>query len=422
MAASTPKNITYNFHRMDSPTTIIHDPNNSMAMCDSYTEMDEYEYSDDDISLSSNKNDNDDDDDDDSSRATSCMIPLDSTTNNNKNKKISSTVPLSPNRVLLIDELDTGGRSSAAVYYNKKKNRCSSITTNRNTAAGGKASSSCSISKATAAGRGNVCFPCPCCKAYVCQTQPQKDNLLASNPEAANDNHTSSNSLTSLVQSIFSSESKLEPELESSAKAVNKEALSSSSSIVEYTVTHTFMETWLYKKGSGRDVFGSTHWKPRWCQLVLATVPNYLMPVPLLLVSWHFSLPKPSTVILLHNKMAIAVNADTVTQSIEEEEENFPYRFDIVQCHSTENKNQSMARIFAMKNIHERDEWVYELNEAICQFEKKNKTVMRIEQMEKSKEKIGRGVVGSLPPTVPKARLERDVSAASYLEGLDLLL
>ena len=426
---------------MDSPTNIIiFDPNNNnnTSISDSYQEMMEqmeYEYSDDDISLCDD-NDNDNDNYNDSDNDNN-----DNISDKKRNSHSSATVPLSPNRMLLIDELDVGTAANknafkSSIVY-KKKN---SILTSRkrNTTAGGAASSQFPSSSASyctpnSAGRRvkNVSIPCPCCKAYVCQTQAKKDNLLASNLEENNCNdYASSNSLSSLVQYIFSTETKPEPDLEWISKPANKEA-SSPDILLEYTVTKTIMETWLYKKGSGRDVFGSTHWKPRWCQLVLATVPNVQTPVPLLLVSWHFSLPKPSTIILLKNKIAIAVNATTTCAGIGigmhsstavEEEEKLPYRFDIVQCHTTENKTQSRTWTFALKDLNDRDAWVYELNEAICQFEKKNKVVMRLEQMEKSKDKIGGGVICCLPPTVPRVRVERDLSAASNLEGLDLVL
>ncbi len=38
----------------------------------------------------------------------------------------------------------------------------------------------------------------------------------------------------------------------------------------EYTITKTFLEAWISKKGSGNDIFGSISWKPRWCQLVVS--------------------------------------------------------------------------------------------------------------------------------------------------------
>jgi len=440
-------------------------------------------------------------------------------------------VPLSPNRMLLIvDELDSArknknnnNKSSTPRTLQKSSSMSLSPQHRSNTT-----SNSNNITRIKRQQQPPMNVPCPCCKAYVhCQRQPQKDkNLLASNPDA----NVSTNSLTSLVQSIFfhtSTEDDDDNDNDQHSKA-NTNAHDATAALEErqrynyspkpkqlhhpeintpssssatllhvpqqpegYTVIKCLMETWLYKKGSGKDVFGSTYWKPRWCQLVLAninvnvnakhssavgggggtnTIP---IPVPLLLVSWHFSL-KASTVIVLRDKITIAVNAnDNLSTTIagnacgspsgtangngkvncdsareqDAHAASLPFRFDIVQCqnqHSgpfngsnngTEDSDSShnSTRTFALKDLDERDGWVYELNEAICRFEKEYKILLRQQMRDSSSicsvisngngTGTGMGMNSyALPPIVPRVRLERDVSGASNLEGLDLVL
>lgn len=40
--------------------------------------------------------------------------------------------------------------------------------------------------------------------------------------------------------------------------------------IQHYTITETIVQGWLYKKGSGNDIFGRTWWKPRWVTLAVS--------------------------------------------------------------------------------------------------------------------------------------------------------
>ena len=522
---------------MDSPTTIIffdpscldddNDERNQQQQKNKAMDLD-YEYSDDEASLDLNR---------DTRRTTSTT-----TSTNMNHMNTSTTVPLSPNRMLLIvDELDSASKKNknnkSASARTLQKSSSMSLSpqhrSHRNTTSN---SHSNNITRIKRQQQPPMNVPCPCCKAYVhCQRQPQKDkNLLASNPDA----NASTNSLTSLVQSIFFHTSTTEDDDNDNdndqqhSKARNANAhdaaaaleeaqryshspkrqllhpesntLSSSSTALlrvpqqpeGYTIIKCLMETWLYKKGSGQDVFGSTHWKPRWCQLVLANInvnvnaklsaTTIPIPVPLLLVSWHFSL-KPSTVIVLKDKITIAVNVnDNLSNTIagntysspsgtatangnsqlaweqDAHAASLPFRFDIVQCqnqHSspfngtgsnngTEDSNSDSdsshnnTRTFALKDLDERDGWVYELNEAICRFEREYKILLRQQMRDissssycsvissgngtRSRDGTGMGMNSyALPPTVPRVRLERDVSGASNLsnlEGLDLVL
>lgn len=40
--------------------------------------------------------------------------------------------------------------------------------------------------------------------------------------------------------------------------------------IQHYTITETIVHGWLYKKGSGNDIWGKTWWKPRWVTLAVS--------------------------------------------------------------------------------------------------------------------------------------------------------
>jgi len=481
---------------MDSPTTIIlFDPScldeEERNHQKKNKEMDlDYEYSDDEASLELNRN-----------------------TRRTTNMNVNTIVPLSPTRMLLIDELDSASKNKSTTTTLKKSSSMSLSPQHRSRS--NTTSHSNNINRIKRQQQPPMNVPCPCCKAYVhCQRQPQKDkNLLAYNPDRDSSNaNASTNSLTSLVQSIFSYSSTenddqhsnlnanahnataLEEAQRYSPKQLRHTEINTSTTLrvpeqpVEYTILKCLKETWLYKKGSGKDVFGSTHWKPRWCQLVLANVNvkhsaggggtrnTIPIPVPLLLVSWHFSL-KPSTVIVLRDKITIAVNAnDNLSTTIagntcgspsgtananananchstreqDAHAASLPFRFDIVQCQnqhtgpfngspngtedSYSNSNHTVTRTFALKDLDERDGWVYELNEAICRFEKEKKIILR-QQMRDSSSVISNGNGNgsrdgtgmgmnsySLPPIVPRVRLEREVSGASNLEGLDLVL
>ena len=45
--------------------------------------------------------------------------------------------------------------------------------------------------------------------------------------------------------------------------------------VQHYTITETIVQGWLYKKGSGNDIWGRTWWKPRWVTLAVSTFPLF---------------------------------------------------------------------------------------------------------------------------------------------------
>jgi hypothetical protein len=47
--------------------------------------------------------------------------------------------------------------------------------------------------------------------------------------------------------------------------------------IQHYTITETIVQGWLYKKGSGNDIWGKTWWKPRWVTLAVSILMMYVV-------------------------------------------------------------------------------------------------------------------------------------------------
>lgn len=282
-------------------------------------------------------------------------------------------------------------------------------------------------------------IPCPCCKSYVrCKAQHKRSNLIASgrsrNRSKSNENTTKESdryTFSSLMESLWPStgtptcqgiggHDSTDAEEDDERTEISSESTSlrgnhynkcsnSSNSInteFQYTVTKCLKESWLHKKGSGNDVFGSKSWKARWCQLVLAEIPGYHGQVPLLLASWHSSLPKPSTIIVLEEKIAIPV--DALHPNNDGKDAEFTYKFDIVSEIHQGGLVSSCTRTFSAVNIDVRDDWVQNINDSICNYGRFKKSLAL------------KNVTSSLPPMSPRSKSYRSTDK-SDLEGLDLV-
>jgi hypothetical protein len=155
----------------------------------------------------------------------------------------------------------------------------------------------------------------------------------------------------------------------------------------------------------------------------LAEVHGYSGQVPLLLASWHSSMPKPSTIIVLDEKIAIAIDAlgdggvssffaqNTATGKQQENEQC--YRFDIA-SDSTISSNCSngdpkslMTRTFSAANVDLRNDWVQKLNDTISTYGRFKKSMAL------------KNVTSQLPPISPRTKTSS--REYSHLEGLDLV-
>jgi len=137
---------------------------------------------------------------------------------------------------------------------------------------------------------------------------------------------------------------------------------------VQYEATKILMEGWMHKKGSGNDIFGSVRWKERFCRLILAEVEGISVQVPLLLVFWYdFSFSEPSTIITLWDSSTVCMAVDNGNAN-----DAWNYRcFNIIHC-AKDNSSNSNIRTFT---CHNRDKWVYEINQALYNYEKERSTI-----------------------------------------------
>lgn len=188
---------------------------------------------------------------------------------------------------------------------------------------------------------------------------------------------------------------------------------------VQFTIEKCLMEDWLYKLGSGKDIFRSKSWKARWCRLVLANVEHEEyqdIPVPLLLLSWHSSVSKPSTILVLEQKHVTALNAAPLANGqilgqCNDSDPTYQYRFEIA-CN--EKKDEKIdedssgsgdVRTFAIKTSDARDDWVYELNDVIFHYD--------AERKERQKRILTSKNYLPLPPTIPRRFSSSNISKIS---------
>lgn len=236
---------------------------------------------------------------------------------------------------------------------------------------------------------------------YIICSHVQNTNRLTLQTEGSQEN-TEFPSMTDLMEAMWP----ISPTNSAKRKAKGEPAftVSKTNGSFDYQVATSILEGWLYKKGSGNDFFGSKSWKPRWCNLVLGSIASHKEQIPMLLVSWHPSMPA-STIYILHSRIAIAINRKQ--DDSEDSEELFC--FDIVapyaNTRSREDRDniQNLSRSFSGSQ-NERNRWVQQINETVKDYERKVSKARR----ENS----------SLPPTVPSR--SNDISLAP-LNGLNLV-
>jgi len=163
----------------------------------------------------------------------------------------------------------------------------------------------------------------------------------------------------------------------------------------------------------------------------LAEVQGYSGQVPLLLASWHSSLPKPSTIIVLDQKIAIAIDAldvsslhhltETIPQSqppqqrqkqqqqqLQQQQNDVSYRFDVASDNNDyQDSNSLITRTFSAANVELRNDWVQKLNDTICRYERFKKS------------NALKNVASKLPPISPRSKSQS--REYYHLEGLDLV-
>mmetsp|Transcript_14746 Transcript_14746/g.17167 ORF Transcript_14746/g.17167 Transcript_14746/m.17167 type:complete len:498 (-) Transcript_14746:2092-3585(-) len=247
---------------------------------------------------------------------------------------------------------------------------------------------------------------CPCCRSYVDDEQfkkhqrfPKSWNHNSEDEDEDEDYDKNKNAFTSLMDNIWS---------DSSSPSRKKEQQVSSQVMpksLEYKVKTCIFEGWLHKKGTGNDLFGSTSWKPRWCSLVMADIPDYVQEVPLFIVSWHSTL-NPSNVIILDSSMAIPIDqinneSSSLITSITSRNVNNSsattsnhdntHCFDIVSTRS--DSNGTLTRTFSA-SLTERNHWLNKINETVHEYQKKTKS-------SSSRQKINQDEKKCLPPTSP---------------------
>jgi len=137
--------------------------------------------------------------------------------------------------------------------------------------------------------------------------------------------------------------------------------------VMNYNVKSVVVEGWLHKKGTGNDWLGSRSWKPRWVRLVTAESKGFDCVVPLLQIFWHYSAPMASSVIVLHQTVVLAVDA-------EDKDQWNAHRFEIRKVVSPDTSGTFVARSFSCPR-QERDMWVYAISKALLAYEKERKGV-----------------------------------------------
>lgn len=228
----------------------------------------------------------------------------------NNHQRSRALIPIT--RELKIDELDISDHDTIRNNKHNKKDMVNSKSPIRKKI--GVVHSDISGSSGAAVGCTDMMsssskdkhVPCACCKAYVrsCSNKDhsKKSNLLASvrssNRSEEQPNHKSS--FTALIGSLLSwpveGDAKEKDTCPSAGDdyddedgngTENSHCLTDvakndyghrqyhdnpihATTDFQYTVVKCLMESWLHKKGSGKDIFGSTSWKPRWCQLVVS--------------------------------------------------------------------------------------------------------------------------------------------------------
>jgi hypothetical protein len=169
-----------------------------------------------------------------------------------------SVYEVPPTRVLLIDEVETKRINPKECTVKKIKNHDKNDTTSPHRV------------RVPSLRKMTPPVPCSCCKSYVECKQTKKSNLIASSP--SKDQSALSSFFDLCTRSLINDEEDTHGINRTRTVDTDQtQATQDQPAKFEYTITKILMENWLSKKGSGNDIFGSTSWKPRWCQLVVSS-------------------------------------------------------------------------------------------------------------------------------------------------------
>eukprot|EP00573_Skeletonema_grethae_P000338 CAMPEP_0201688592 /NCGR_PEP_ID=MMETSP0578-20130828/2326_1 /ASSEMBLY_ACC=CAM_ASM_000663 /TAXON_ID=267565 /ORGANISM="Skeletonema grethea, Strain CCMP 1804" /LENGTH=454 /DNA_ID=CAMNT_0048172959 /DNA_START=119 /DNA_END=1482 /DNA_ORIENTATION=+ len=140
--------------------------------------------------------------------------------------------------------------------------------------------------------------------------------------------------------------------------------------VQHYTVTETIVQGWLYKKGSGNDIWGRRWWKPRWVTLALAVHPGQTVPMPLIISHHAPGVPFPAHVMELNESTVIMAIERTTKTKVDADGEDIEewnrHCFQIV------NSGTNEARMFTAP-MQERNEWAFVINKELYSMEERLK-------------------------------------------------
>ena len=208
---------------------------------------------------------------------------------------------------------------------------------------------------------------CPCCRRYITDdSHGSHCNGKTPHPQLS-DGHLSPGGSISSGDSAVGTKDAREDDLHLPG---------SLRSAVSYDVKEIIAQGWVHKKGTGKDWLGSRAWKPRWSVLALASVPEYEVDVPLLLIYWWSSSEKPSNVIILSNTVVMPVDRYKTDDKVVEWN---TFAFEVV--HTSEENDDKVTRVFSVPEK-ERNEWVYEISQCLLGYEKRLKKYRSIKSRE----------------------------------------
>ncbi len=216
-----------------TPTSTQHSNESSFSR----SELFDLEYSDEEASFVST-DDNDAD--------------IDTTNNNESNSNtitlqdIDSSYPSVRTLELVIDEIPS--------MQTSMKNKVGNVIP-----------SSTHLCKPTRTGRSNDVMACPCCRSYVDCPHKKKSYRIHGKENNVHD----SKSLPSFVDGLWLG-------YQQKTESLSDE---NETKMIEYEIMKIVLEGWLYKRGTGNDIFGSTSWKARWCSLIVSREWNHQLVV-----------------------------------------------------------------------------------------------------------------------------------------------
>mmetsp|Transcript_29361 Transcript_29361/g.43843 ORF Transcript_29361/g.43843 Transcript_29361/m.43843 type:complete len:446 (+) Transcript_29361:150-1487(+) len=150
--------------------------------------------------------------------------------------------------------------------------------------------------------------------------------------------------------------------------------------VQHYTITETIVQGWLYKKGSGNDIWGRRWWKPRWVTFVLAVYPGQPVPMPLIISHHAPGVPFPAHVMEL-NESTVIMAIERTTQTAAKDSDGEDIEEWNRHCFQIVNSGTNESRIFTAP-LQERNEWAFVINKELYSMEERLKKA-------RAKEEIG---------------------------------